>query len=81
MSNVKRFTNEQKEKSAERKISVVSSVCSFCKNFDDSNPIARNCTAFPIGIPLQIWTGENDHRQSFLGDNGILFEPILKKAA
>lgn len=81
MSNVRRFTNEQLKKSAERKISAVSSVCSFCKNFDDSNPIARKCTAFPNGIPLQIWDGENDHRKRFPGDNGILFEPILKKAA
>ncbi len=81
MSNVSRFTNKQLEKSAERKISVVSFVCSFCNNFDRSNPIERKCAAFPDGIPLQIWKGENDHTKSFPGDNGILFEPMLKKAA
>lgn len=82
MSNVADIRKKREEKSAERKISVISRVCSMCQNLDDSNPIARQCSAFPDGIPLEIWNAENDHTSAYPGDNGIRFEPIqIKQAA
>ncbi len=66
----------------EYKISVVSRVCSDCVHFDALNPIARLCAAFPDGIPLPIWKGENDHTKSYPGDGGIRYEPVeFKRAA
>lgn len=33
------------------------------------------CTAFPNGIPEEIFEREHDHGFPFPGDNGIQFEP------
>ena len=46
----------------------------------DELTLARTCAAFPKGIPLEIWNGENDHAQEFPGDNGIRFEPFVPTA-
>ena len=50
---------------------VFSSVCTFCRHLKQG----RSCAAFD-DIPAEIWTGTNDHRQPYPGDNGIQFEPI-----
>ena len=57
-------------------ISGASSICSYCKHFRPSD--GRTCAAFPAedSIPLAIWQGEYDHRQPYLGDNGIQFTPV-----
>lgn len=75
---VRAFRKNNKDWLAEMDISVVSPVCSLCANFQGQ----RKCRAFPEGIPLEIWTGENDHTKAIDGDNGILFEQIeLKQVA
>lgn len=81
MSNIKSILEKYKDRSAEFKISVVSGVCSKCVHFDRANAVARQCSAFPNGIPLPIWNGENDHTKQYPGDNGIRFASILEKRA
>ena len=34
----------------------------------------EKCLAFLSGIPAELWSGENLHRQPFLGDQGYLYE-------
>lgn len=61
---------------------VVSQTCFSCRHWQ---PGDRTCTAFPEGIPLPIWMGENNHRQPYAGDHGIRYEsvqqPVLAKAS
>lgn len=46
--------------------------CHFCLRASD--PFNQTCSAFPNGIPKEILTGDNDHKEPVRGDNGILFE-------
>lgn len=57
-------------------IPVYSSVCSLCKHLRIDQ--GRTCDAYPKrdNIPMEIWMGENDHRQPFPGDHGIRFESV-----
>lgn len=80
MSNVKDIRERFKTQSDEFTNSVVSPVCTLCQNFDVTNPVARQCSAFP-NIPLEIWEGKNDHTREYSGDNGIRFTPIQNKLA
>jgi len=50
----------------------ISEVCGLCKHLTDV--LERQCAAFPDGIPMAIWSGQNDHRQPVEGDHGIRFE-------
>jgi hypothetical protein len=59
--------------------------CNNCKNFeqDTDNWIPYDtlfkkpvCTAFPKGIPTEIFGGDFGHYEPYNGDNGIRFEPV-----
>lgn len=50
--------------------------CLFCKHW--TSPLDRGgddptqtCTAFPEGIPDEIWWNRVDHRAPFEGDHGV----------
>ena len=58
-------------------IPFLSEVCAFCRHLRKDG-IGRTCDAFPDGIPLLIWRGENRHRDPYKGDHGIQFEAIEK---
>jgi len=58
----------------EFEIPQYSKICTFCKHNDAEED--RKCEAFPKGIPMEIWTGENDHKKPYKGDRGIQFEKL-----
>lgn len=53
-------------------IKIYSPTCFHCKHLATSEK--RECKAFPDGIPIEIWNGNNDHTKPYKGDNGIMFE-------
>ncbi len=58
---------------SELDIPALSSICGRCSHY----PLGSGkmiCPAFPDGIPMAIWMGENDHKQPYKGDHGIMFE-------
>jgi len=58
-------------------VPVYSLICTWCEWLDISNnQRPGKCAAFPDGIPMEIWIGENDHTKPYLGDNGIQFERV-----
>lgn len=59
---------------SELHIPTFSSVCSRCRH-KIARP-HRTCTAFPDGIPMKIWLGQNDHTRSYRGDHGIRFAQL-----
>lgn len=56
---------------------MTSDQCITCKH---KWPGALQCNAFPDGIPVEIVTGEHDHRKPFDGDGGIRYEPAEPEA-
>ncbi len=58
-------------------IPQVSKVCGACVHW---RTMRRVCKAFPDGIPMEIWMGENLHTKPYPGDNGIQFEDVRKPA-
>lgn len=50
--------------------------CLHCKHYHAGNLSANTCTAFPMGIPVEIMANITNHRNPYPGDNGIQFEPI-----
>jgi hypothetical protein len=53
----------------------VQPVCIGCAHFDQSNPEAMRCSAFPQGIPMEIATGRLVHRKPYVGDQGLRYQP------
>ena len=53
-------------------VSMFSPICDLCVHLDLR--AARNCAAFPEGIPPEIWEGKNSHTEPYPGDHGIRFE-------
>jgi len=53
---------------------AINFICFKCKNF---NEILGGCKAFPINIPDEIVSGENDHSKPLSNQlNNIVFEPL-----
>ena len=59
-------------KDANRGLSLHSPVCTYCRH----RTAYRRCSAFPDGIPLEIWLGRNTHQSPYPGDHGIQFAPV-----
>ncbi|HEY8741902.1 MAG TPA: hypothetical protein VIU62_02305 [Chloroflexota bacterium] len=57
---------------ANRGIPGLSVVCMFCRH----QFAYRRCTAFPEGIPLEIWLARNIHQADYPGDHGIHFQSV-----
>lgn len=57
-------------------MSVIFSQCLDCKHFDFNNESKNICSAFPNGIPDDIFWNKITHTQNIDNDNGIKFEPI-----
>ena len=51
-----------------------SKICNLCIHLHNYG-LGRTCDAFPEGIPMTIWLGENNHKKAYPGDNNIRFEP------
>ncbi len=51
-----------------------SDTCWNCRHLDVLN---RTCTAFPKGIPDELWQAYRGHREPFPGDHGIQFSERL----
>ena len=58
---------------------VPAPLCMKCKHFQGYETDELNCDAFPRGIPQDIIIGGIEYIKPFIGDNGILFEPISKQ--
>lgn len=56
----------------ELNIKIYSPTCFHCIHLIHDEK--RVCKAFPDGIPIEIWNGDNDHKKPYKGDNGIMFE-------
>jgi hypothetical protein len=56
---------------------IYSPSCSTCLHFHLYSKMGKEtCDAFPGGIPLVIWQGDNRHREPYPGDRGITYTPV-----
>lgn len=54
---------------------IYSPVCTLCTHYQ-RNKNDHICSAFPYGIPEEIWRGDNDHKKPYPEDHGIQFERV-----
>lgn len=70
-------------------VSRLPSICDSCIHFDDEQDqyqlfATQRCNAFPEGIPVEILSGNYDHRDNHPLDNGVTYdlrpgsEPVLE---
>ncbi len=52
----------------------VHSMCLACRHLDRDKEEHHACSAFPEGIPQEIWTNRYDHHEPYPGDQGVRFE-------
>jgi hypothetical protein len=50
--------------------------CTLCAHWHYTRH--RTCDAFPDGIPMVIWLGENNHHDPYPNDHGIQFERVTR---
>ena len=55
-------------------------MCCFCRHLIEKLGDRDVCSAFPEGIPDEIYSEYFDHRKEFPKDGGIRFKPINKNA-
>lgn len=55
--------------------------CLGCRHYEWGWLDDDRCSAFPDGVPREIWLGDADHGQPFPGDGGVRFEPVLTDEA
>ena len=59
-------------------IPVYSEVCTLCVHLKSISK--KTCDAFPLGIPVEIWNGNNKHAEIHPDqENNIVFEPANKQ--
>jgi hypothetical protein len=56
---------------------LISPTCELCRH--RNHDASRTCSAFPGGIPLQIWNGLHDHTTPFPGDRGVRYERMSEE--
>lgn len=54
---------------------MITRQCPNCGYYIDTKE-SPACLAFPDGIPMEILTGDHDHRKPFEGDHGLRFFPV-----
>lgn len=51
-------------------------ICFDCIHFDTVGNLGDSCSAYPEGIPEEIFRSIADHRRPYRDDGGIRFEPV-----
>lgn len=57
---------------ADHTLLALSPMCVDCKHLRRWG-VGRKCTAFPGGIPDEIWSGIVTHRKPYQGDGGVQY--------
>lgn len=53
---------------------TIQTMCMACRHLHRDKEDSRSCSAFPEGIPDEIWTNQHDHHDPYPGDQGIHFD-------